>query len=482
MKTFFSGIISLLLASVPGLTFSQVSFERTYGGFQGELGNGVVQTSDHGYAILSTYMGDGSVIMGVASIIKTDSLGNLEWQKSITDSIFTHWTWGQNIALTRDSGFVTTGFCMQHFGGFGQHIIVTKANQNGDLMWFKVYDSLYTGYYGSYGYDIIETKDDAYILTGIVIDSTTFMNKTIVMKIDSVGNTLWQLSDTGLHRATGFSIAEDEDGNYLAFGYTTDSLSSESLMYLIKIDSTGNIIWSKNYTWTGGNGYTSGNDVISEHNGHYFLFGTGMDAGTTTGEMLLIQTDTAGNVQWSNSYPNNLAEGYAFDLTNDNGFIMSGRTYNGNTDIFLVKADSSGTEQWSTTFGGGGQDFPHSIKQTTDGGFVICGSTASYGAGNLDAYLIKTTDTGAVAVEVPRINDATFSISIFPNPTSEKLFLNSSINIVSLKILDFIGKELFTVTVFQNKVEMDIRFLSSGIYFLQVQTEKGNVVKRFIKE
>jgi hypothetical protein len=73
-------------------------------------------------------------------------------------------------------------------------------------------------------------------------------------------------------------------------------------------------------------------------------------------------------------------------------------------------------------------------------------------------------------------------ISVSPIPTSLMLSVCSSISILNLKIFDLVGKELTIVKVLNNKVEIDVRFLSNGIYFLQVQTEKGSVVKRFIKE
>src|SRR6187397_2969851 len=117
MKPFLLFVITLLLGCFPFLIYSQVSFERTYGYFDLELGTGVVQTYDHGYAFLSTYMGDGSVIVGAASIIKTDSLGNSEWEKSITGSSFTDFTWGRNLKVTRDSGFISIGYAMSFFSG-----------------------------------------------------------------------------------------------------------------------------------------------------------------------------------------------------------------------------------------------------------------------------------------------------------------------------------------------------------------------------
>jgi hypothetical protein len=92
--------------------------------------------------------------------------------------------------------------------------------------------------------------------------------------------------------------------------------------------------------------------------------------------------------------------------TNDGGYIITGGTNsNGGSDVYLIKTDGNGIEQWSRTFGGG--DNGYSVQQTNDGGYIITGFTESYGNGNLDVYLIKTNDIGNVT--------STFNIPINPN-------------------------------------------------------------------
>lgn len=90
------------------------------------------------------------------------------------------------------------------------------------------------------------------------------------------------------------------------------------------------------------------------------------------------------------------------ERTNDEGYVMVGATSsfgNGNSDIYLVKVDSNIKFEWSKAIGNYNLDFGQAVKQTTDGGFVICGYSNSGGNGTYDGYLVRTNDTGAVLWE-----------------------------------------------------------------------------------
>ncbi len=88
---------------------------------------------------------------------------------------------------------------------------------------------------------------------------------------------------------------------------------------------------------------------------------------------------------------------YDVEQTNDGGFIIAGETESfgaGSIDVYLLKTDSNGTLMWSKTYGGSGWDAARSIQQTTDGGYIINGFSASFNAGDFDIYLIKTDANG----------------------------------------------------------------------------------------
>jgi predicted secreted protein len=101
---------------------------------------------------------------------------------------------------------------------------------------------------------------------------------------------------------------------------------------------------------------------------------------------------------WQNYWGGyNMEVGNAIQQTNDGGFIIAGATFSfgaGLSDVYLVKTDSLGNTEWTRTYGGPGEDFAKSVKQTRDGGYIIAGHTTSYGAGGYDVYLIKTNSQG----------------------------------------------------------------------------------------
>jgi len=88
---------------------------------------------------------------------------------------------------------------------------------------------------------------------------------------------------------------------------------------------------------------------------------------------------------------------HALSPTDDGGYIVVGETYSydrGGGDAWLVKVDADGRELWNVSLGGGSSDYGFAGVQTSDGGYVVTGGTASYGAGGHDAWLVKVDADG----------------------------------------------------------------------------------------
>jgi hypothetical protein len=103
-------------------------------------------------------------------------------------------------------------------------------------------------------------------------------------------------------------------------------------------------------------------------------------------------------VQWEKTFGGSNIDGSeSVQQTSDGGYIITGGTYSfgaGENDVYLIKTDSAGNLLWQKTFGWGDDEVGSSIKQTTDGGFIIAGTTIPHGAGACDIYIIKTDSAG----------------------------------------------------------------------------------------
>ena len=150
----------------------------------------------------------------------------------------------------------------------------------------------------------------------------------------------------------------------------------------------------------GSNGYDVGYDLKKTLYGGYIIAGSTSSFGQGNTDFYLLKLDSLGQKKFETSfggYSNEIAKS-VIQLA-DSSFVLAGYTSSfgiGGYDIFLVKADKNGNLIWQKTFGGNDWDFAYNIELTSDGGFIICGTTYSFGYGNADGYIIKTDGAGNV--------------------------------------------------------------------------------------
>ncbi|MDP8267565.1 MAG: hypothetical protein P9L97_02440 [Candidatus Tenebribacter davisii] len=193
----------------------------------------------------------------------------------------------------------------------------------------------------------------------------------------------------------GYSIQQTRDGGYVFVGKTSSFGHGFNDVWLIKTDINGNEEWSQTF----GGGYEDeGYSVQQTADGGYIITGNGYTVGNNKPDLWLIKTDNNGNEEWSQKFGGaDVEQGRSVQQTSDRGYIIVGfaRTKSDNHfNIWLVKTDSNGNKEWDKTFGKSGHDYGYSVKQTIDGGYIISGETDSAGSSSNNVWLIKTDSNG----------------------------------------------------------------------------------------
>jgi hypothetical protein len=210
-------------------------------------------------------------------------------------------------------------------------------------------------------------------------DYGTWLNLTfLLIKTDAFGEVQWSRNYT--RGNTQFAVLT-RDGGYALAGTKEDTL--------IKIDTQGNVQWSKKYAIFS-EAYVS--SVIQTIDGGFAIVGYGYNPLYRT-EPMLVKTDSNGNIQWSKTYgePSESRIVLSIVQTIDDGFALAGSTRG---DMWFVKTDSVGDVLWETKYGGQDAEICSSVVRTTNGGYLLTGSTASFGAGDYDGWVVKTDSNG----------------------------------------------------------------------------------------
>jgi len=209
------------------------------------------------------------------------------------------------------------------------------------------------------------------------------------------GQIMFQETIDGGSYDFGASILQTSNGHYIIGGNTYVS-SNNPDAYLVKINSNGNLLWTKTYGGTD-NDYVS--FVQQTSDGGYIIAGITLSFGAGNYDLYLIKTNSSGNISWQRTYGGTEQENLLFNSvrqTNDGGYVIAGYTKSfgaGNFDVYLIKTKTNGDTLWTKTYGGINDDVASTALQTTDGGYIIVGKTVSFGIG-IDIYLIKTDSNG----------------------------------------------------------------------------------------
>jgi len=372
--------VTAIFSKSPALEWS-----KTYGGIGNDVGRFTQQTTDGGY-IIGGHMSSLGAGASDFWLVKTDASGNEVWNKTFGGT-------GDDLAFsgqqTSDGGYILTGYKTSSNG----HTDVWLVNTNsvGDLLWDKTFGGPLVG--NDYGYSVRQTSDGGYIIAAYTSSFGSGQGQYWWIKTDSTGNIRWDIKPGDMSFDYTYSVQQTSDGGYIFAGNSNSHSGGLEDFWLVKTDSLGHKLWERTF---GGRNEDIAKFVQQTSDGGYILVGTTASFGAGNYDFWLVKTDSSGNKLWDVTFGGTEADRpFSVQQTSDGGYIVAGSTNSftafgtGYSDLPVVKTDSIGNIEWWKTFGSSGGEVGNYVQQTTDGGYIIVGNTDPYGAGNGDVWLLK---------------------------------------------------------------------------------------------
>jgi hypothetical protein len=395
------------------------------------------------------------------------------------------------VVQTEDGGFILAA-STRSYGNGNYDLYIIRTDSNGDTVWTKTFGG--TGF--DTANDIIKIDNANYLIAGdldgkvylikIKEDGDTVWTKIIgndddyvvntvkktldggfifcgnkdledyfILKINGDGDSLWTKT---YEYGSAYSIDPTSDGGYILMIRPGNWLHPQNDFVIVKTNSQGDSVWARVY---GGPNVEIGFEVQETTDGGYMLAGRKDGDIVGDSDFYLLKTNANGDSLWAKTYGgDDMDRAFTAMQTSDGGYILGGFTASFNVeyhDFYIVKTDADGDTLWTRTFGGLWQEQIEDIEETADGGFAAVGYTYSFGAGNYpNIYFVKTDASGLITEIENQENQNIFSFELkqnYPNPFNPSTKIRFTVpkderretKNVSLKIYDILGREIVTL-------------------------------------
>jgi uncharacterized delta-60 repeat protein len=258
--------------------------------------------------------------------------------------------------------------------------------------------------YGGTDFDraffIQETSDGGYITAGYTASAGAGISDFWVLKLSLAGVIEWQYAYGGTGEDVAYAVQETSDEGYIIAGDTYSFGAGESDTWILKLNSEGDVDWEFTY---GGIGDDTAYAIQETSDGGYIVAGYTQLFGVATSDTWILKLTSEGDIEWQHVYEGSGDDkAYSVQETSDGGYIVAGSTqYLGTMDLdfWVLKLTSVGFFEWQRIYGGFGDDVAYFVQETSDGGFIVAGDSDSFGNKQSELWVLKLTSIGAIEWE-----------------------------------------------------------------------------------
>ena len=445
------------------------AWTRTYGGEESDKAYSVIRNNSGGYVLCGNTESFGNEVYD-GFILAIGENGDSLWSRVFGGESLEGFS---SMIQLDNGGFIAVGSTRSFGEGMGDFWIIRLDGQ-GDAIWTQTY-----GTENDEGCtSVIQTSDGGFALVGYASDQYVFPHPTYVylIKIDSVGNVEWENKYGDFENSICNNVIELEDDSFILTGTHTTNEVNRSDFLLMRVDSDGDSLWSKLY---GGDGIQSCKSSLVALDGSICL------AGTRDWNFLVINTNVNGDSLWGATYgTGNVEKCNMIIQTGDEGYALAGYRSGAGADFWLLRIDESGDSLWTGDYSTGYGEECNTMALTPEGGFLLVGTIDHHPLGSkFDISILKTTPDPVSVSNDPLVQyPLTFSlIEPFPNPFNSSLsitFRTTRPGIYALDVVDPTGRRLGVISegflpAGERRMNWNANDLPPGIYWLRLTDARG---------
>lgn len=376
----FCFFLSLFSFSLTAQQILRLDWQRNFGGALDDEAYNIIEAKDGGYLICGSTLSSGAGKMD-AVVIRITSTGEKLWEQTYGG---TQNDRALNIIAANDGGYYVCGGT-QSLGKGGWDMWLFKINDDGRMLWQKTF--------GDEGDEeaahVIISPDNKFVLAGYTTSRGAGKTDFYIYKTDTTSKPMWRRTIGGAKQDDLKYIEQQADSSFLIVGSSKSFTNGASDLFFCRIDFTGRIKMKKNF---GGKNYDYGNYFVATPDNGYLIAGGSMTNSKGYFDFYLFKINLFMEDDWGKLYGDSKNEIAEVILPYQGGYIMVGNSQSnseGGYDMWVVKVNQKGIQEWENNFGGVKDDMMTKIIPASEGGFIACGNTQSTTNGKKDIWVIK---------------------------------------------------------------------------------------------